>query len=737
MYLLGRVCKETGRDKAAAAHFADALALDPFMWCAYEELCALGAEAEAEAATEAAARSADRYPKLAEALKLAGRGFGGAAESTSFGTGTHGGEISSAATDSEGTSGLSGGGGGGLGGAHSGASSNPNHALGGILGTVAEGTPTTTPRASSLGFAKPPSGSGLPSGAPSASGAVPMSTGGESAYHGAYGDERTPAPDSTRGLMPPAPPSTATAAGVPADDLVTPAPAGDADHGKPPGPPGGPGGGGGGRGGGGRRKFVDEGKLRKVSGQLFQESAGAGSGAVRRSSRLAAQTGGAGGGLDFSTPAMEAGSAAAAAAAVAEDVDPTTSPPHHRARGRGVRSTHNPRGSLDGGSRHADQSRPPLPLPPTSSSGHGASGMNAGNGSNGYPHAGHAGYVGCGRFAEGAAATAALLRPLADGLRTFSMFRCDDALAHLRELPRSQYVTGYVLCLVGRAYAEMVNYPEAQRAFEWARTVCPHGLDGMEVYSTVLWHLKKEVELSYLAQECVQLDRLAPQTWCVLGNCFSLQKEHETALRFFQRALQLDPRCTYAHTLCGHEFFANEDFEKAMGCYRNALRLDGRHYNAWYGLGTVYYRQEKYELSEYHFRHALSINSRSSVLFCYLGMAQHALRRNADALTLLQHAIDLDKRNPLAKYEKASVLLSEDRLEDALEELERLKEVAPREASVFFLIGRIHKKLGAADAAMVAFSTALDLKPASADVNLIKSAIEKLHVPDDSEEEDL
>ena len=40
-------------------------------------------------------------------------------------------------------------------------------------------------------------------------------------------------------------------------------------------------------------------------------------------------------------------------------------------------------------------------------------------------------------------------------------------------------------------------------------------------------------------------------TTLVVGNCFSLQKEHETALRYFQRALQLDPRCTYAHTLCG------------------------------------------------------------------------------------------------------------------------------------------------------------------------------------------
>ena len=38
-----------------------------------------------------------------------------------------------------------------------------------------------------------------------------------------------------------------------------------------------------------------------------------------------------------------------------------------------------------------------------------------------------------------------------------------------------------------------------------------------------------------------------------MGNCFSLQKEPDTAIRFFQRALQVDPSYTYAHTLCGHE----------------------------------------------------------------------------------------------------------------------------------------------------------------------------------------
>ena len=46
----------------------------------------------------------------------------------------------------------------------------------------------------------------------------------------------------------------------------------------------------------------------------------------------------------------------------------------------------------------------------------------------------------------------------------------------------------------------------------------------MELYSTVLWHLKREVELSHLAQEAVMLDRLDPRAWCIMGNCFSLQK---------------------------------------------------------------------------------------------------------------------------------------------------------------------------------------------------------------------
>ena len=66
------------------------------------------------------------------------------------------------------------------------------------------------------------------------------------------------------------------------------------------------------------------------------------------------------------------------------------------------------------------------------------------------------------------------------------------------------------------------------------------------------------------------------------GNCFSLQKEHDVAVRYFQRAIQADPLFTYAYTLLGHEYVFVDESDKALDAFRNAIRLDVRHYSAWY-----------------------------------------------------------------------------------------------------------------------------------------------------------
>jgi len=330
--------------------------------------------------------------------------------------------------------------------------------------------------------------------------------------------------------------------------------------------------------------------------------------------------------------------------------------------------------------------------------------------------------------AQGTQKVLELLCVLGAAQRMLCSFHCKEALQIFRTLPNNQYNTGWVQHQVGRAYFEMADYPSAQRALETMQRVEPHRLKGLELLSTALWHLKKEVELSSLAQRVADFDKMAPESWCVVGNCFSLQKEHETSLAFFRRSIQLDSSFTYAHTLSGHEYVSNEDFDQAVACFRNAIRNDDRHYTAWYGLGAIYFRQEKYDLAEYHFKKALTINPQSSVLHCHLGMAQHASGKNQEALETLAGAFRVDPRNPQARYQRATIWMSIDKPNEALKELEKVRDAAPREASVHFAMGKVLKRLGKPEEAMRCFLTALDLDPK--DNNLIKAAIDRLDDPD-------
>ena len=83
----------------------------------------------------------------------------------------------------------------------------------------------------------------------------------------------------------------------------------------------------------------------------------------------------------------------------------------------------------------------------------------------------------------------------------------------------------------------MGQYKEAQKYYSKMMKYEPYRLEGLEYYSTCLWHLKAQSELVFLSNHALEKSLFAPETWCVVGNCYALQKEHETALKFFDRAI--------------------------------------------------------------------------------------------------------------------------------------------------------------------------------------------------------
>lgn len=345
---------------------------------------------------------------------------------------------------------------------------------------------------------------------------------------------------------------------------------------------------------------------------------------------------------------------------------------------------------------------------------------------------------------------AACVDACARAVQAVHMYRCSDALATIDALPAAHRASAAVQALAGRACFEMAAYARACDHYARALRAEPERVDACGAHhSSALWQLRRDAQLAALAHRlqassasttsvanagaavagapasggaalgALFESNFAPTPWqagsvdaCLAaGNCFSLQREHELALRMFRKASEIDAQCAYAHTLAAHEHAACEDFEKAVAEYRHAIRIDERHYNAWYGLGHVYFRQEKHQLAIYHFQRAIAIHPRSPVLHCYLGMVLHDMRCGSDAVRVLRRAAALEPHASQARFQLALVLLSQRRHDEALVELNAVCAHAPREAAVHAALGRAYRAIGCVQAAVVHWTRALDLDP--------------------------
>lgn len=314
----------------------------------------------------------------------------------------------------------------------------------------------------------------------------------------------------------------------------------------------------------------------------------------------------------------------------------------------------------------------------------------------------------------------------ARSFKLLSNYDCYKAIKLLEiDIPQQDRDTPWVLSKLGKLHYEVMNYKQSEQYFKKLRKLDRARCEDMEVYSTLLWHLHKKVELTFLANELHDIDPTSPITWCTIGNLFSLTHEPDEAIRCFNKAIKLNDKFTYAHTLKGHEYFANDNYEMAMESFRLSLLLDPRHFNALYGIGMIYMNLGEYQKADYHFRKAISINPINIILICCVGMVLEKLNKKPMALKQYELACKLQPTNPLPIFKKAQLLFSLQNYPLALKNFEILKNIAPNEASVHFLLGQLYNLQQDKYSAIREFTIALNLDPKGN--YLIKEAMESLN----------
>ncbi|PHH53553.1 Protein bimA [Ceratocystis fimbriata CBS 114723] len=315
-----------------------------------------------------------------------------------------------------------------------------------------------------------------------------------------------------------------------------------------------------------------------------------------------------------------------------------------------------------------------------------------------------------------------LLRKIATGYSELAQFRPPEAVHAFQTVPKVQQETPWVLSHLGKAQLEQSAFIEAEKCFRKLRSIAPTRLKDMELYSTILWQLKRETDLSFLAHELIDVAWHSPEAWCSLGNAWSLSQDHEQALRCFKRATQLNPKFAYAFTLQGHEHMDNEEYEKALTAYRQAIAADRRHYKAYFGIGQVYRKLGNFERAFMHYQIAANINPSNPVLLCAIGTALEKQKNAAEALIYYSKATELFPKATDTRYKKARALMTLGEMDAARRELLILKDQVPDEAPVHFLLGKLYRNINQKQLAVRHFTNALALDPKAS--LQIKEAIE-------------
>ncbi|KAJ2732509.1 Anaphase-promoting complex subunit 8 [Coemansia sp. Cherry 401B] len=211
--------------------------------------------------------------------------------------------------------------------------------------------------------------------------------------------------------------------------------------------------------------------------------------------------------------------------------------------------------------------------------------------------------------------------------------------AHVRVLEQLLPNSPFVLRLRALRHYSLREFDEAAQTFAQLQRRDPYALELSDILSNILYVLEDRARLGELARRCAALDRFRPETCCVIGNYYSLRREHEKAVGYFQRALQLDRRYLAAWTLMGHEFIEMKNTSAAVDAYRHAVDVDERDYRAWYGLGQTYEMLNMPHYACSYYARAAALRPYDSRMWCALGSCHEASGQRRAAIDSFRRAL--------------------------------------------------------------------------------------------------
>ncbi|MEM1323806.1 MAG: tetratricopeptide repeat protein [Bacteroidota bacterium] len=196
-------------------------------------------------------------------------------------------------------------------------------------------------------------------------------------------------------------------------------------------------------------------------------------------------------------------------------------------------------------------------------------------------------------------------------------------------------------------------------------------------------------------------------------------QQFERAVADFERHCQMEPGQADSHFALGQSYLQLRQPEAALAQFNRCLQQDPRHAKAYNERGRLYCQRRQYDAaledfyraSELDPSFALPCNNAGAARYYNQNVANPTRKDLEIARDWFSKAIERDSSMMLALRNRAAMHLFLQAYPEALMDLQRAQQLAPKDAMIHFYFGVAYADQEHYDAAEAAFGEALRLQP--------------------------
>ncbi|NIM20158.1 MAG: tetratricopeptide repeat protein [Candidatus Latescibacteria bacterium] len=283
-----------------------------------------------------------------------------------------------------------------------------------------------------------------------------------------------------------------------------------------------------------------------------------------------------------------------------------------------------------------------------------------------------------------------------------AIFYYNYALSDTSQDPTLHIVMGEYFQEKGRQDKAMAHFAEALR------------IDSLNVSANVgmvdAYVRRGRINAALIGYDSLVARQLLPPRSRIqknIGLAYYKKNEFEQAIGWFQKAIEVDSSDAELQLAIARAHDAMGDLDMAEKAYQKALEISPDYVEALVNIGALYQRQRDYPEAVAHYKRALEIAPENSNVLNNLAMVHHEQGDDREALSILAEIVGRDSTFIPARVNIAAILIEQEDMTAALEQLELAAAIDPDHPTVQFNSAYCFAKMGRIDEAFKAFVQAL------------------------------